>query len=433
MRINKKITVFLLAATASTMFSAQAVAAESITFMDTIPSPERAELLNGLLDRFMEENPDIQVEYTSVNYDDSYTKLVAMNASKQLPDVMTLDIAAMSMLAASNGLQELDEYWDGVPYKEDMGAAFITARPTYTYNDKMFVVPDGFLTRSIFVRTDWLEEIGYTPEELSDWTWDEYFEIVKKMTDEEKKRYGLDFRGGSNGAQMFFEYAMSELEQGTVFTDGTCDAILADERSVELFKNFYDLYKEGYAPQESINWGYTEMVQGFLNGQCGLLTQTPEVIATCESSMEEGTWTVLPYPKASSAEKNYVHWGSTAGYGVSSYSENKDAAWKLVEFLSSPEINLEYCKSYGSIPLYNSTLQDEFFQNGVWKGYADTLSNENVQYIAQPTELNQWGYFLSEYSKNEIQKYLLDEQDAETTVENMRTWLNEEYVSQMNK
>ena len=117
MRINKKITVFLLAATASTMFSAQAVAAESITFMDTIPSPERAELLNGLLDRFMEENPDIQVEYTSVNYDDSYTKLVAMNASKQLPDVMTLDIAAMSMLAASNGLQELDEYWDGVPYK----------------------------------------------------------------------------------------------------------------------------------------------------------------------------------------------------------------------------------------------------------------------------------------------------------------------------
>lgn len=33
MRINKKITVFLLAATASTMFSAQAVAAESITFM----------------------------------------------------------------------------------------------------------------------------------------------------------------------------------------------------------------------------------------------------------------------------------------------------------------------------------------------------------------------------------------------------------------
>ena len=89
---------------------------------------------------------------------------------------------------------------------------------------------------------------------------------------------------------------------------------------------------------------------------------------------------------------------------MSSSTPDKDAAWSLIEFISSPEINLEYSKGFGCLPIYKSALNDGYFQSGALKGYADQLLDPNIVYFPQPTELTQWGYFLSEYATQEVQK-----------------------------
>jgi len=398
-----------------------------ITFLDTMPSNERTELLKNMIAKFEEAYPSVKVEYTSVPWDDAYKKVVAMGASNTLPDVLTSDVGIMLALAQPGYAEKLTDKWNNWKYKDDLTQATIVASNLYTYNDDIYVIPDGFLLQGIFVRTDWLEELGIDPKSLQDWTWDEYFDVIKKMTDKDKNRYGIAFRGGANGFLRFYEFLGSNLQVTNAFPDGTNKSIFEDPRAIELFKQFYGLYTEGYAPKESINWGFKEMVEGFVNGQCGTLNQTPEVTVTCQQNMEDGIWTVLPQPKTEGASKNYMTWGYSAGYLMSSNSKYKDAAWSFIEFMSSPEMNLEYSKGFGCLPIYKSGLEDSYFQSGALKGYADQLLDPNIEYFAQPTELTQWGYFLSEYSKNEVQKYMSGKQSAEDTMANLAQWMREQY------
>lgn len=402
-----------------------------IQFLDVMPSDTRTQLFNQMISRFESENPGIKVKYSSVPFDEAYNKVVAMGASKSLPDVISCDTGIMSSVAAAGYLEDLTDRFNSLPSKDDFTASTLAAKPTYSYKDKIYAVPDGFLTQGIFVRTDWLADAGYNIEDLRSWTWDEYFEVVKALTKPEEGRFGIAFRGGSNGGLRFFEYLGSMLEVTSAFPNGNNQSIYGDPDALKYFESFYNLYKDGYAPQDSINWGFTEMVEGFVSGQCATLNQTPEVTQTCKQSMEDGTWTVLPQPVNPEAAKNSVTWGYSGAYAISANSKQKDAAWRFVEWISEPENNLEFCKEFGQVPLYQSSLSDPFFQEGEMKGYVDALADPDIQYLQQASNLSQWGYFLSDYCKNETQKYMAGQQDSKTTLDNLAKWMTEQYDAEM--
>lgn len=396
-----------------------------IIYLDPIPTPERTEMLGKMIEEFNKKGT-VNVEYQSIPWDEAYKKIVSMGASETMSDVIAVDEGMMKTLAAAEFLAPLDDYFANFHDKSDLTATFMNSESNWAYKGKMYVIPDSFGCQGIFVRTDWLKEVGVDIETLREWTWDQYFDVNKKLTDKDKGRYGIAFRGGANGMRMFFEYACSKMEVGSCFPDGNNQSIFSRPEMVDLFKNFYGLYVDGYAPKDSITWGFTDMVEGFVTGQCGTLNQTPEVVLTCEETMQDGTWTVLPSPCKEGAQSNYINWGSTAGFSIAASSPNKDAAWEFISYVTNKENNLEYCKGFGYLPIYNSNLKDSYFQSGVMKGYADTLANPKNRLIDVST-LSQWGYFLAEFSTTEVQKYMSGTQSAEDTVANLAKWLSDEY------
>ncbi|MGO7631742.1 sugar ABC transporter substrate-binding protein, partial [Rhizobium ruizarguesonis] len=40
----------------------------------------------------------------------------------------------------------------------------------------------------------------------------------------------------------------------------------------------FDLYKKGYAPKDSVNWGFNEVVAGFYSCTCAFLYQDPDAL-----------------------------------------------------------------------------------------------------------------------------------------------------------
>lgn len=404
-----------------------------IQFLDVMPSDKRTELFQSFIAEFEEKNPDIKVKYTSVPFDEAYNKVVAMGASGSLPDIVTCDTGIMTSLAAAGFLEDISSNFEGLSGKVDMTAATLAAKPTYSYRDKIYAIPDGFLTQGIFVRTDWLEEAGYNVEELRDWTWDEYFEVIKTLTNVQEGRYGIAFRGGANGGLRFYEYLGSMLAVTNAFPEGNNKSIYSDPRALACFETFYNLYRDGYAPKDSINWGFTEMVEGFVSSQCATLNQTPEVTQTCKESMQEGIWTVLPQPVNPDADKNSVVWGYSGAYSIAANSKHKDAAWRFIDWISTPEINLRFCREFGQVPLYKSALQDPFFQEGEMKGYVDALADPDIQYLQQASNLSQWGFFLSDYCKNETQKYMSGQQDSKTTMDHLAAWMTEQYDAESSR
>ncbi len=397
-----------------------------LTFMNVYGLDEINSVYKDGIAQFEKDHPGVTVEYTTVPWDEGFKKVMAMSASNTLPDIVTGDISYMLALAADDKIVDLTDAWKASGNYEDLCSAALRSSDLFSIGGRVYAIPDAYSPQGIYVNVDMLKEAGYNIDDLmANWTWDKYIEVIKAANTSE--HYGMSFRGGGNGFMRFYEYLCNKIGVDSMFPDNNHTSILEHPDAIKYFEEFYGLYKEGYSPTDSINWGFKEMVEGFVSGQTATLNNTTEVIATCTERMEDGTWTVLPYPKNSDGSSTKMVWGHSAGMMVSSGSANADLATELVMYLSSHEVNSEYAKALVSLPIYSSSLNDPFYQDGLMKGFADTLQDPNLQYLTQPTDLTQWGYFLSDYSVGECQKYMSGMQSAEDTLNNMAEWLRNEY------
>lgn len=392
---------------------------EKITYLDPLPSPERTALMQDFIKQFQTKNPNIEVEYTSVPWDDANKKWMALGAAKQLPDVISIDDTSLVAMSAAGYIENLQPYYDKWDQVGNLTEAFKQARNKY--QDKVYAIPDGFLLQGLFIRSDWFKESNL-PEKID--TWDDYFKLSQQLTDASKGHYGISFRGGANGILRAMEYVMAATHSESWF-DKDGKSILYKPEGQAAFKKFYDIYLNGNSPKESINWGFNEMVQGFLNGQTAILNQTPEVIVTAQKNMKEGTWNVVPMPKSDDG-KRYIFWGYTAAYAMAANSEHKDSAWKFIQFLSSPEINLQYSIKNSSIPIYKDNLKDPFFSKGPIAGYAGAMADSNIVFAGPPSHLTKLGQFSGTFAVQETQKYLSKTQSLEDTIKHLADFLTKE-------
>ncbi len=58
-----------------------------------------------------------------------------------------------------------------------------------------------------------------------------------------------------------------------------------------------DLYKNGYAPKDSVNWGFNEIVAGFYSGTCAMLDQDPDALIAIAERMKPEDYGVTTMPK----------------------------------------------------------------------------------------------------------------------------------------
>lgn len=127
--------------------------------------------------------------------------------------------------------------------------------------------------------------------------------------------------------------------------------MIKSDECLEAFKKWTGLYLNGYAPEDAINWGFTEMVDNFIGGLTGTLMNDSEVAATCLENMSDDQWMVMPVPKSEKDGKLYNLINGSYSLSISSNSENPDAAWKLIEFLNRTDNSSEYCRLSGLIPI----------------------------------------------------------------------------------
>lgn len=385
---------------------------DALRFMDVVPSPDRQAYYEKMFAQF-EQETGIKVTYESVPWDDAANKYTVLGASNSLPDVMTTWPGWLGQFTSAGWVLPLNDYVAGT--EEEYTALvrnMIWANEEDLYG-AIYTIPDGIMAKGIFVRSDWAEEAGLNLDPKKGWTYDEYFDAVGKLTDPEQKRYGVSFRGARGAFDPLLTYLVG-MHGGRLYDDdGTI--LINDEKSLEGFKKWGDLYLNGYAPKDSINWGFTEMVDNFTGGLTGTLSNDSEVAATCYAQMEEGTWMVMPMPTSEDG-KIYNNLGSPYAYSISAHSKSPDTAWKLIEFLSQPEHNIEYCQMGGLIPIKTDVGDDPMYgEDGPYATFVQQLNDPNLMFPCfygpfDYTDIHQG--MLHE----ELQKYLLGEIDAETAL-----------------
>lgn len=402
----------------------------SLSFLDVAPSDTRTAYYEGLFERFYEDT-GIEVEYQSVPWDDAADKLTVLGASGSLPDVMTTWSGWLGQFTQSGWVIPLDDYIGDTASEYTDAVVNILWASEQTRYGHIYTIPDGLMVKGIYVRKDWCEELGIELDPTQAWTYDDYFELVEQLTDPDQGRYGASYRGARGALDPLWVYLQSYTGGATFDQEGKI--LMTSDECLDAFIKWTDIYKNGYAPEDSINWGFTEMVDNFVGGLTGTLINDSEVAATLIESMDDSEWMVMPMPTSDKDGIIYNTMNAPYAYSISGNSENPDASWLLIQYMTSAENQAEYCQLTGEIPIKNDASDLDYYSADGY--YGVFLQQMNDETLAVPTTFGSFDYtdLHQGLFHEEIQSYLLGDEDAATALNNICDALQErmdEYMAE---
>ncbi|MBW9075261.1 ABC transporter substrate-binding protein [Agrobacterium deltaense] len=372
------------AAIFTALMTGTALADTTLKLVEVITSPERTETLKGIVSKFEAANPGTKVEIISLPWSEAFQKFATMVSAGDIPDVMEMPDTWLSLYANNGMLESLEPYL--AKWEHTAGLSERTLELGRDVKNTAYMLPYGFYLRAMFYNKKLLEQAGVKEPPK---TLDEFADASKKVAALPGK-YGYCLRGGPGGLNGWVMFGASMAGSNEFFTkDGT--STFDSPGWVKGLTYVIDLYKNGYAPKDSVNWGFNEIVAGFYSGTCAFLDQDPDALIAIAQRMKPEDFGVMTMPKGHDG-KTFPTIGF-AGWSMMSKSENKDLSWKLIETLEGPEGNIEWNKKTGALPVHKSAEKDPFYASEQFKGWFDELADKNAVPTTMPTYLEEFAFF----------------------------------------
>jgi multiple sugar transport system substrate-binding protein len=394
---------------------AQAWADTTLKVVEVIPSPARTALLQQEFAAFEKSHPGTKIELTSLPWGEAFEKFLNMVQAGDTPDIVEMPDRWLGLYANNDQLADLGSYLKKTPdlaMLSDRALQFGSA-----VHNTLYEIPYGFYVRGLFWNRKLFGQAGLTAPPA---TLDEFVADAKKISALPGK-YGYCLRGGPggfSGITMFMN--TMDGEPGYFHPDGT--STMSDPGSIQGLALLAQMYKDGSAPSDSVNWGFNEIVAGFDSGTCAMLDQDPDALIGIAGKMDPNDFAVAPIPVGPGGKAF-----PTLGYGgwaIFANSPHKDAAWDLLSFMVSPSSNLAWSKVVGTLPIYKNAEQNAYFQSDKFKGWFTEL-NDTAKYdlVTPPTYLEGFGDLYDNISIKTFQQVLLGQRTAKDVADQWAAYL----------
>lgn len=392
----------------------------TVRLAEVISSPERTEFLKSLLADFEAANPDIKVNLITVPWGQSFEKTLTMVQAGQEPDVIEMPEKWVSLYG------QLDTLADLTPYLEASSASKNFTDLTWTgatlYNDTPYVVPYGFYVRALYYNKALFREAGI---ENPPATYAEFEEVARTISQTPGK-YGYCLRGGSGGYGVTIDFMTSFMGSDAWF-DENGKSTFDSPGAIEGFETQVNLFKNGYAPPDSVNWDYGGVTAGFYSGTCAMFMNDPDAYSILRDNIADPDDVgVAPQPLGPHGV-SFPKVGF-AGWSLFESSQNKDAAWRLIEFLTSPEVSLEWDKYLGGlVPIYDGVYEtDPFYSDPARQAWATQLNDPRYHLeLSYPFDLPEMGFLVDQLMVETTQEALLGMRTPAEVAHQWAEYLNE--------
>lgn len=240
----------------------------TLKVVEVIPSPARTALLQQQFAAFEQSHPGIKIELTSLPWSEAFEKFLNMVQAGDTPDIVEMPDRWLGLYANNDQLLDLSD-----DYKKTPSLAGLSARAVQfgsAVRGKLYEIPYGFYVRGLFWNKKLFAQAGLSAAPA---TIDEFVADAKKISGLQGK-YGYCLRGGPGGfSGITFFMNTVDGQPGYFHADGS--STLSDPGSIQGLQLLATMYKDGSAPQDSVNWGFNEVVAGFNSGTCAMLDQDP--------------------------------------------------------------------------------------------------------------------------------------------------------------
>ncbi|CAI8764430.1 multiple sugar transport system substrate-binding protein [Bacillus pseudomycoides] len=290
----------------------------------TWDSGKNLKIQQQIAKKFEEKNPGVKVQVEA--YGDGFDqKLAASFGAKNPPDVMYMwnfpayykSLEPLDELAKKDPDMKLDDFYQGL----------------FNYSSidgKLYGMPAGFTTRVIYYNKKLFDKANI-PYPKDGWTWDEFVDTAKKLTDASNKQYGFALRPEPDTYDL----------QGFIWSNGSSfvsedgkqiKGHMNSPETIEVMKSFQSMLKDK-----------TAVLVGGKNQQSG-----DDIFKAGKLAMwESGIWplegfkdakidfgTVEPPAFKGKPVKGLV---GTSAVSIAKDAKHKELAWEFVKFYSSPE------------------------------------------------------------------------------------------------
>lgn len=325
-------------------------------------------------DKFMEENPNVNIEIQAVSSNDIYTKLAAMATSPDdLPTLFFTSADQAPTLYDLGLMEDLKGYLDD----ETLGAFANGVVDACTYDDTMAFYPIDVQPLAMLYRTDRFEEKGLGVPK----TWDEFLECAKALTEDsdgdgEVDQWGFSMVGSNNssGQSRFMSYLWSNGCNLVTDNDGEWVADLGDNFT-DLLKFWTDMNNEyGVVPTGITEVDYATAANYFAMGYTSMMLTGSNAIGVAYANNEELKGKIGSFPIPGDAAGTMLN---AEGYALcsSASDEQKTAAVDFLKFFTNNDSDLMFWQSSGKIPATTEAQKAEYITGDDYKGYLQTIEN----------------------------------------------------------
>jgi len=220
--------------------------------------------MQGLMDDFYAKNPDIKVEWVTLEENvlrQNVTTDIATGGGQY--DVMTIGTYEVPIWGKQGWLVSLND----LPADYDIDDLLPAIRGGLTVDGQLLASPFYGESSMVMYRTDLMEAAGMTMPEAP--TWADIEKAAAAMTNTETGVYGVCLRGKAGwGENMAFLTAMSNSFGARWFDEAWNPQFDSPEWKATL--DFYLNLMGKYGPPGASNNGFNENLTLFNQGKCGM-------------------------------------------------------------------------------------------------------------------------------------------------------------------
>ena len=336
------------------------------------------ELVQQLLPEFERTHPNIEVKVQQLPWTSAHEKLLTAFAGDSTPDLCQLGNTWIPEFAALGALQDLTPYIQRSSVV-DANDYFAGIWDSNRVNNAMYGVPWYVDTRLLFYRKDLLTQVGINQPPVSWAEWQIALAKIKAKVGE--KNYAILLP--TNEFEPLLALALQQN-----------DELLRDNGRFGNFRSpqfratlaFYlSMFAKQWAPPSG-NGQISNVWNEFGNGYFSFYISGPWNIGEFKRRLpanQQDSWMTAPLPGLHGAGASSAGGSSIA---VFAQSKHKEAAWQLLEYLSSPAIQAKFNQATGDLPPRRSAWQVAHLNDDKYaKAFADQLER-----VKSPPKVPEW-------------------------------------------
>ncbi len=310
------------------------------------------EVVQDLVRDFERENPGVRVVVQQIPWIAAHEKLLTAHVGGSTPDVAQLGNTWIAEFAALEAIAPLDGRL-AASRSVTPASYFPGIWDTNVVGGVLYGIPWYVDTRVLFYRRDYLERAGWDSIPGSWAEWRRAMEGVKRVAGAGRFAIFLP-------TNEYTPWIIFGLEAGSpLLKDDDTRGAFSDPPYRRAAAFYLDLFRRELAPAVP-GAAIANRYQEFERGTFSMYISGPWDVGEFQSRLSPamvGKWGTAPLPGPDGPASGV----STAGGSslvVFRRSRHPEAAWRLVEFLSRPEVQVRFLRLTGDLPARREAWRD---------------------------------------------------------------------------